>query len=410
MKNNFQFQAYLLTLAAVFFSLSLPAQPPFQSSIDEIARAYLHDKNNHALVIGIISNDVQAVRGYGTMSEKDPSPPDGRTIFEVGAVTSVFTTSLMMEASMNGAFELTDRVQNYLPANFMAPTYYPYVCREKEIPDPTGDEPRRTLICEPDMSGGYFCITFCDLASHTTGLPKTSHGLYNWDPFRRELKNIRRNISPQQLYRHFGSTQLDQAPGIVFDYSTEGIAILGNLLADISGKNYESLLIEKILDPVGMEDTRLKLSSDQNRRLAPGHNRRGRRTQHLFLDGMAPAGGLHATANDLLKFLSANLQTEDGYFAEVFEQVQQPRIETVYSLQRRETMAGYGWLTTRLSEESNLPIHWINGGTEGFRSFIGLNHDRQIAVVILSNSANPVDDIGFKVLEQLVKESLQSGG
>ena len=66
-------------------------------------------------------------------------------------------------------------------------------------------------------------------------------------------------------------------------------------------------------------------------------------------------------------------------------------------------MAGYGWFVSILSEESNLPVNWMSGGTGGFRSFMAFNKDRNMAIVILSNSANPVEEMGFEILEYLAK-------
>jgi D-alanyl-D-alanine-carboxypeptidase/D-alanyl-D-alanine-endopeptidase len=67
----------------------------------------------------------------------------------------------------------------------------------------------------------------------------------------------------------------------------------------------------------------------------------------------------------------------------------------------RVTSMGYGWYTSTLTEESNLPVVWINGGTGGFRSFIGFIKDTNTAVVVLSNSTNGVDEMGFEILELL---------
>jgi CubicO group peptidase (beta-lactamase class C family) len=44
---------------------------------------------------------------------------------------------------------------------------------------------------------------------------------------------------------------------------------------------------------------------------------------------------------------------------------------------------------------------WHNGGTGGFRSFIGFVPGTEVAVVVLSNSARSVDAIGFRILESI---------
>ena len=70
---------------------------------------------------------------------------------------------------------------------------------------------------------------------------------------------------------------------------------------------------------------------------------------------------------------------------------------------------GYGWFTSTLNEATNLPVQWVNGGTGGFRTFIGFNKDTQSGVVVLSNSANEVDELGFLFLEGLVSTKKTAG-
>jgi serine-type D-Ala-D-Ala carboxypeptidase/endopeptidase len=44
---------------------------------------------------------------------------------------------------------------------------------------------------------------------------------------------------------------------------------------------------------------------------------------------------------------------------------------------------------------------WHNGGTGGFRSFLGFVKESQAGVVVLSNCSRSVDAIGFRILEAL---------
>jgi CubicO group peptidase (beta-lactamase class C family) len=154
-----------------------------------------------------------------------------------------------------------------------------------------------------------------------------------------------------------------------------------------------------------MYDTDTKIAPKDAIRFAVGHNTKGKVTEHWHHEGMAPAIGLRSTAGDLLRFLQANLQIQEDGLSQAFAQVQQPRIDVPKHKTGKETMGAYGWFVSILSEDSNLPVTWINGGTGGFRSFMALNHDRNIAIVILSNSANPVDKMGFELIEHLVKRS-----
>jgi len=69
-------------------------------------------------------------------------------------------------------------------------------------------------------------------------------------------------------------------------------------------------------------------------------------------------------------------------------------------------MAGYGWLISTLNEQTNQPVIWANGGTGGFRSFIGMVKDTETGIVILSNSANSVDEMAFEILELMHSPSV----
>jgi serine-type D-Ala-D-Ala carboxypeptidase/endopeptidase len=61
---------------------------------------------------------------------------------------------------------------------------------------------------------------------------------------------------------------------------------------------------------------------------------------------------------------------------------------------------GLGWLIVRSPEPAG-PLLWHNGGTSGFRSFVGVARDRRIAVVVLSNSARSVDRPGLRLVRLL---------
>ena len=57
---------------------------------------------------------------------------------------------------------------------------------------------------------------------------------------------------------------------------------------------------------------------------------------------------------------------------------------------------GLGWI---VRQGHGRTIHWHNGGTGGYHSFAGFDKERKKGVVVLSNSSNDIDDIGFHLLE-----------
>ena len=59
-----------------------------------------------------------------------------------------------------------------------------------------------------------------------------------------------------------------------------------------------------------------------------------------------------------------------------------------------------GWVSLPLRRDQRRML-WHNGGTGGFRSFLGFVPDTGVGVVVLSNSARSVDAIGFRILESI---------
>ena len=387
----------------------LSAQPLIDEQVEVTVRKYTKKHKNRSLVVGIIRNGTVEIQGYGHVSKGQDFVPDENTIFEIGAITSVFTTTLMMLESQAGKFRTIDPINQYLPSDVKAPAFQPFICRMEDPLNLTGGgrEGRVKMICEPDPLRQPISISFCDLASHTSGLPNAPKGLYSLHPLswtRRHRSDPYHDFTRDQLYQNLYKHVLSVPPGAFFSYSNAGIALLGNLIADLHGDDYQSVLRKKILLPLGMHDTGVDIMPEDSYRFADGHRKTGKVTEHWHFDAMAPAGGLRSTAADLARFLNANLDDRESTLQGAFIQVHQPRIDVPRHRNRRETMAGYGWFVSVLNDESNLPVTWISGATGGFRSFMAFNKDVNIAIVILSNSANPVDKMGFEILEHLVSK------
>ncbi len=109
---------------------------------------------------------------------------------------------------------------------------------------------------------------------------------------------------------------------------------------------------------------------------------------------LAGAGALRSTANDMLTFLAANLDSMGGPLHRALAATHAARRETGTP----GLSVGLGW---HVCEVEGRQIVWHNGGTGGFRSFIGFDESRRAGVIVLANSAGDVDDIGYHLLEPL---------
>lgn len=375
-------------------------------AIENLAQGHVSKRKNKGLVLAIVNRDNLQIKGYGKISDTNDAPPNAHTIFEVGAITEVFTSSLMVISAQKGLFDTGDPIEQYLPTDVHAPTFQTMKCVEITMPGNSGsDQPQRIVSCAPDPLSQQVCIAFCDLATHTSGLSQGDKNYYVWNPFI-ELKQRTesfKDCSRATLFEQLYGYDLRHAPGTSFHYSNLGMALLGHIISDQNGLTYSALLERDITGPLDLKDTRLALSALQKKRLAIPHNSKGKVSTYYHFDGMAPSAGLYSSAWDLARFVIANLDTKNEVLADAFEQAQQARLDVHFPGLERPTEAGYGWLISKLSSESNQPVVWQNGGTGGFRAFIGFVKDSQMGIVLLSNSANDVTEMGFQMLKELVE-------
>ena len=156
---------------------------------------------------------------------------------------------------------------------------------------------------------------------------------------------------------------------------------------------YEALLKTRILDPLGMTSSGITLTPEEMKRFAVGHDAYMRRTAHWDLAALAGAGALRSDADDMLTFLAANIGLTQTPLKSAMDATL--AVKRVANLPNNEQALGWD---VRHSPYGD--IIWHNGGTGGFRTFIGFNPVAKVGVVVLTNAATETggDDIGFHIL------------
>jgi len=109
------------------------------------------------------------------------------------------------------------------------------------------------------------------------------------------------------MYAFLSGCKPARDPGGAYEYSNLAVGLLGHVLALRAGSSYEALLIDRISTPLGMADTRITLSDDQRRRLAPGHDGDGTAVANWDIPTFAGAGAIRSTTNDMAKFVAAQV-------------------------------------------------------------------------------------------------------
>lgn len=359
----------ILVLAVVILSASASGQAVSEPAVpsDADIRQLLVDRidvqrQSVGIVVGIIAPKGRRVIAYGNLEKGDPRALNGDTIFEIGSATKVFTSLLLADMVQRGEVSLDDPVAKYLPPG-------------TKMPERNGRS-----------------ITLVDLATHTSGLPRIPT---NFNP--KNPANPYADYSVEQLYQFLSTYQLTRDVGSQYEYSNLGGGLLGHVLARRAGMDYEALVRSRICDPLGMDSTLITLTPEMRARFAAGHNPSMEAVPDWDLPTLAGAGALRSTAADLLTFLAANLGYTKSPLAPAMAAMLKARRPT--GVPGLEIALGWHIFTTNGKE-----IVWHNGGTGGFRSFMGFDPKAGMGVVVLSNAFTVagVDDIGRHLLDPTV--------
>lgn len=324
-----------------------------QQQIAEIVHSYLKNRNHLVLSIGILNNDEKATFLY-TGSKVNINEDHIPFIYEIGSITKVFTTTLLGEMVQENLLSGNDSISQYFP---QLPTDHP--------------------------------VTLKHLANHTSGLPSIGVGksvanLFSPKTYRDPYCLFSLNEVIQYFNKHV------KKPKMKFRYSNAGMGTLGNILGTRLHTDYEQAIKNRIVERLGMKDTFIMIPPEKENRLLKGFDVKGKEQLPLEMKEFMGAGALRSTADDILDFVKAHMDTEN----QAYQLTQQPSVNIA-----KNTSVGLGWI---LENETI----WHNGSTQGFSSFLGFDKNRQIGVVVLSNyrsrlfASNP-NQIGTDILQLL---------
>jgi CubicO group peptidase (beta-lactamase class C family) len=219
---------------------------------------------------------------FGTAGVRDmgsKAPVERDTAFRIASMTKSFTAMSILKLRDEGKLSLDDPAERYVP-------------ELKALLYPTADSPR---------------ITIRHLLSHSEGFPEDNP----WGD--RQLADTDEQLS-QMLA---GGIPFSHTPGLAYEYSNYGFAILGRIVANVSDPSgtprstaYERYVTENILKPLGMTSTTLEPSSVPSSRLALGYrweDDRWKEEPILPHGAFGSMGGMTTTIPDLARYVSVFL-------------------------------------------------------------------------------------------------------
>jgi CubicO group peptidase (beta-lactamase class C family) len=356
-----RFHSYLTActtaVVALAFAVVQPARAqavPSDSAILEIIKTRVDSGRSRGIAVGILENGKRRFISYGSAGP-GRAPLDEHTIFEIGSISKTFTGLLLAEAVESGKVRLDEPVAQLLPKGVTVPSY----------------EGRQ--------------ITLVDLSTHRSGLPRIPGNFAPANP-----DDPYADYDAKKLYAFLSSYQLPRAPGDSAEYSNLAVGLLGHALTlEAGAESWGALVKSRITQPLGMRESFVDVPAALRARVSAGHDPRMDSVPAWHLDALSGAGALRSTASDMLTYLAAEMDTLHGPLARAIAIGRQPRAPF-----GRDSIA-LAWIVHDLGSTRSW---WHNGGTGGFRSFVGFDPSRGVAVVVLSNAAVEADDIGMHLL------------
>lgn len=326
-----------------------------KTTIDEIVEPYMDKKENMGLAIGIIDSKNNIIEHYYGKVASNKQKPDSNTLFEIGSITKVFTTTSLAKLTVEGKIKLSDYLDSFVKA--------------------------------PNFNGHKILLE--NLATQTSGLPRLPSDLLNTkvDPL-----NPYSEYTREQMYNSLKNYKLTRKPGESYEYSNFAMGILGDVLSTIEKKDYDSFIKDEILIPLNMKDTGVNLSRFQLKNMAKPHNNKDEPVLMWDFKSMEGAGAIKSNIADMIKFLNANINLNTSLKSS-FDLAQKTHFKN------ESVEIGLGWHKNNFNGDV---LIWHNGGTGGFSSFLGFLKNKKVGVIVLSNSANSVDDIGSLIIKRLI--------
>ena len=233
--------------------------------IDRLMRDFAERSRVPGIAYGIVVDGRLAhvgTAGFRELSSR--APVDTGTVFRIASMTKSFTAAAILQLRDAGLLALDDPAERYVPE--LAGLRYP-----------TADAPK---------------ITIRHLLSHAAGFPEDNP----WGDQQLAATDAEMSAMIQ------GGIPFSTAPGTAYEYSNFGFAILGRIIANVSGMPYPRYITERVLLPLGMTSTVLEASAVPPGRLAHGYRLRdGEWIEEPPLpDGaFGPMGGMLTSVSDL---------------------------------------------------------------------------------------------------------------
>ncbi len=326
------------------------------------AQDQMRYQHQPGVVIAVVhGSEIVWSRAFGVRDVESGAPMTTDTVFRMGSVSKLFTSTAILQLRDEGRLQLDDPLVRHLPW---------FEVHDRFLDDPP--------------------ITIRHLLTHTSGLAREAPMPYWTDREFPTLEQLRTMLPEQQ---NVYPTQTR------YKYSNLGMALLGAVVAVASGEPYERYVSEHILEPLGMSSSwaryeELEGDAGGRARLATGYLVSRADGFHPVApetrsNAIGPAADYSSTAEDMARFLAAHMAYQSTP-ADVPSRGRVLRGSTLREMQRVHWLSeswqsgrGLGFSVYR-QEGRTLAGH--GGWVAGFRTQVAIDPEARLGVVVLTNS------------------------
>jgi serine beta-lactamase-like protein LACTB len=347
-----------------------PATPPAAAyreaatRLDRFIAQEVEQKRLPALSIALVDDQhIVWAKGFGFADPKAKAPARADTVYRVGSVSKLFTDIAVMRLVEQGKLDLDAPVANYLP--------------DFKPQNPFGKP-----------------ITLRQMMAHRSGLVREPPVGSYFDPT---------NPTLTQMVESLNQTKLVYEPEKKIKYSNAAIATVGYVLERMQKEPFARYLQRTLLDPLGMAHSGFEPRPELTKELAHAvmwtyHGREF--PAPTFELGMAPAGSMYSTVNDLARFLRVLFAGGQGpkermLKKETLEQMWTPQFR------KSEDKSDFG-LGFRITEFEGRRRIGHGGAIYGFATELAALPEEKLGVVFIASR-----DVANAVTTHIADEALR---
>lgn len=256
--RNFSILSTIIVLATI--------QLQAQITNNEVLRKYAQTEHFEGVVLIAEKGKITLQEAFGLAERPHQIPMQTNAVFRIASLTKTFTAVMIMQLMEEGKLNLTDPISKIYPS----------------YPGPGRD-----------------AIQIVHLLNHTSGIINCEDYIGN-DVYLHE-------IPLDTFIRRYCSSAPEVKPGTRFNYNNGDYIILGRILELVDGKDFETLLNDRILHRLQMEHSGMFLQKLIIPELCETYHQIEENGAYLqdppmYLENYFAAGAMFSTASDMQKF------------------------------------------------------------------------------------------------------------